>query len=177
MGFSPDLVWLIGELASSPLAHHLQEQVMEKPGSSALFAFDGVERSRRPLFSWDRGYCPFCGSWPAFIESCRGERQLRCSYCALAWTLPSPRCVYCGNEREGFVVAAPEMGRRERRIELCATCGNYTKVLEVADMTPFPLLAIEDLASMDLDRAAMNRDYRRPELFDLDRIEPLKPTC
>ena len=27
MGFSPDLVWLIGELGSSPLAHHLQQQV------------------------------------------------------------------------------------------------------------------------------------------------------
>ena len=37
------------------------------------------------------------------------------------------------------------------------------------DPTPFPLLAIEDLASMDLDRGAMKRDYRRPELFDLDQ--------
>ncbi len=28
MGFSPDLVWLIGELGSSPLAHHLQHHVV-----------------------------------------------------------------------------------------------------------------------------------------------------
>ncbi|HET9467945.1 MAG TPA: hypothetical protein VFO48_06020, partial [Vicinamibacterales bacterium] len=28
MGFSPDLVWLIGELGSAPLAHHLQHRVL-----------------------------------------------------------------------------------------------------------------------------------------------------
>jgi hypothetical protein len=28
MGFSPDLVWLIGELGSAPLAHHLQHRVV-----------------------------------------------------------------------------------------------------------------------------------------------------
>ena len=51
---------------------------------------------------------------------------------------------------------------------------NYTKVIDVATPTPFPLLAIEDLATMDLDQGAMERGYRRPELFDLDTIEPLK---
>jgi hypothetical protein len=166
MGFSPDLVWLIGELASSPLAHHLQVQLI---GPLPL--------APHPYHHWDRGYCPFCGSWPAFIEACRGERQLRCSFCALAWALRSRSCVYCGNAGDDFVAAAPDVHRSGRRIELCAKCGNYTKVIEVADMTPFPLLAIEDLASMDLDRAAMERDYRRPELFDLDSIAPPKSTC
>ena len=65
--------------------------------------------------------------------------------------------------------------RRERRIELCAKCGSYTKVISVDEATPFPLLAIEDLATMDLDGAAMERGYRRPELYDFDSIEPLKP--
>jgi hypothetical protein len=50
-------------------------------------------------------------------------------------------------------------------------------VVEVETPTPFPLLAIEDLATMSLDRGAMERGYRRPELIDLDAIEPRKTPC
>jgi hypothetical protein len=78
MGLAPDLVWLLGELAAAPLACHLQERLMESlsapPGST-------VERE------WSHGYCPCCGSWPVLIESLAGVLALRCSFCALAWTL------------------------------------------------------------------------------------------
>ena len=121
---------------------------------------------------WDRGYCPFCGSWPAFIEAHDGTHTLRCSYCALGWSLHSHRCVYCGNAGEDFVAAAPDVSRPQRRVELCGKCSGYTKVIDVQEPAPFPLLAIADLATISLDEGAMNRGYRRPELFDLDAIEP-----
>jgi hypothetical protein len=73
--------------------------------------------------------------------------------------------------------ASPDTDRARRYLELCAKCGNYTKAIEVANPTPFPLLAIEDLASMDLDQGAMGRDYKRPELYDLDAVEPFKSPC
>jgi FdhE protein len=160
MGFSPDLVWLIGELGSAPLAYRL---------SVGLESWQGRD--------WDRGYCPFCGSWPAFIESCAGTYTLRCSYCALRWSLNSHRCVYCGNTGDDFVAAAPDVKHPQRRVELCGGCGGYTKVIDVVDSTPFPLLAILDLATMSLDQGAMDRGYHRPELFDLDAIEPRTSTC
>jgi FdhE protein len=162
MGFSPDLLWLIGELGSAPLAHHLSS-IVQRPASIDEF--------------WNRGYCPFCGSWPAFIEARIGTHTLRCSYCALGWSLQSHRCVYCGNEGEDFVAAAPDVNQPQRRVELCGRCGGYTKVIEVEDATLFPLVAIEDLATVNLDQGAMNRGYRRPELFDLDAIEPRTSTC
>jgi FdhE protein len=154
MGLAPDLVWLVGELGSCPLAHRLQSQ---------LFAEREVG-----LHDWDRGYCPFCGSWPAFIESRNGSRSLRCSYCALAGEIQSHRCMYCANASSDFVSAMPDPNRPQRLIELCAKCANYTKVIEVTNPTPFPLTAIEDLASLDLDQAAMEKGYRRPGLIDLD---------
>ena len=163
MGFSPDLLWLIGELASSPLAHKL---------SSTLDARRSTMDDR-----WDRGYCPFCGSWPAYIEAQDAARVLRCSYCALGWSLQSHRCIYCAHAGENFVAAAPDVNQPERRVELCGACGGYTKVIETAEPTPFPLVAIEDLASMDLDRGAMERGYRRPELVNLDAIEPRATRC
>jgi len=163
MGFSPDLLWLIGELASSPLAHKLSSTIDDRRSTMD-------DR-------WDRGYCPFCGSWPAYIEAQDAARVLRCSYCALGWSLQSHRCIYCAHAGENFVAAAPDVNQPERRVELCGACGGYTKVIETAEPTPFPLVAIEDLATMDLDRGAMERGYRRPELVNLDAIEPRATRC
>jgi FdhE protein len=162
MGFSPDLVWLIGELGSAPLAHKLSAGLKEKEAG---------------LDAWDRGYCPCCGSWPAFIEAHLSAHTLRCSYCALGWSLSSHRCVYCANSGEDFVAAALDVDQPERRVELCGRCSGYTKVTDVQEPTPFPLLAIADLATMNLDQGAMDRGYRRPELFDLDAIEPRTAGC
>jgi FdhE protein len=166
MGLAPDLVWLIGELGSSPLANHLQER-----WSSVLST-----KLEAGLVDWDRGYCPFCGSWPAFIEARGDFRWLRCSFCALEWRLSSNRCIYCGNQDADFVAAAPD-DRGGRVVELCGSCAGYTKVLELAAATPFPLLAVEDLATVDLDQGAMERGYRRPDLYDLGKIEPFTSTC
>jgi hypothetical protein len=45
---------------------------------------------------------------------------------------------------------------------LCNSCGGYLKTVDVAALSPFPLLAIADMETMDLDLAAMERNYRRP---------------
>jgi hypothetical protein len=163
MGLSPDLVWLIGELGSSPLAHRLQARLL------------GRAEILDALPDWNRGYCPCCGSWPVFIEVLDGSRALRCSYCAASWELSSSRCLYCENSGDDFVAA--EAGQLSRRVELCGGCGGYTKTIEVSSPTRFPLLAIEDLASVDLDEGAMRRGYRRPTLYDLDSLEPLSSGC
>jgi len=106
-----------------------------------------------------------------FIESVAEERLLRCSYCALGWSLATRHCIYCGNCGDDFISAALDV-HQPQRVELCGSCSNYTKVIESATHTPFPLLAIDDLATMELDSGAMERGYRRPELMDLDSIEP-----
>jgi hypothetical protein len=163
MGFSPDLVWLVGELGSAPLAHLLQSRLLARAEA------DGVGPVLR---AWQHGYCPCCGSWPVFIELYEHTRALRCSFCAASYPGPSGpagerlsrQCIYCGNSGEHFFVAAPDVAQPNRRVELCGACGSYTKAIEVSAPTPFPLLAIEDLATTDLDVGAMSREYRRPSL-------------
>jgi len=160
-GFAPDLMWLLGELASSPLAHYCQEH-----GGADSFS------------AWDRGYCAVCGSWPALIELVNGKRLIRCSYCAAAWQLSSRRCLYCGTSDDRFVSAAPDIDEPGRLVDLCGACGAYTKVLAAETAAPFPLIAIEDLASVDLDEGAMSRHYGRPDLIDFDAIDsPVTPGC
>jgi FdhE protein len=153
-GLSPDLVWLVAELAVSPFANALQR---------ALFA-PAADATARALDDWDRGYCPACGSWPALAEVAGGHRILRCSFCAAAWELNSYACIYCGESGEAFVTAAPDEERKDRRVEVCSACGGYLKTVDVAELSPFPLLAIADLETMDLDIAAMERGYARPPL-------------
>ena len=116
------------------------------------------------LARWDHGVCPACGSWPALMEAAEAGHTLRCSFCAMGWTLASYRCVYCGNDGETFLTAAPNPDIPGRRLQLCGACGGYAKVLDLPAPTEFPLVAIEDLASLDLDMAAIERQYGRPAL-------------
>src|SRR2546426_6044324 len=80
-GLAPDLVWLVAELAVSPFAHALQRALFANAAANAVTSLGAA------LTSWNRGYCPACGSWPALAEVVGGRRVLRCSFCAVAWEL------------------------------------------------------------------------------------------
>jgi len=159
-GLAPDLLWLVAELAVSPFAHALV---------SAIFAAaDPALESA--LAQWNLGYCPACGSWPALAEVLASRRVLRCSFCAAGWELNDYFCIYCGEQRDKFQTAAPDEQRKDRRLELCRACRGYLKTIDVSELSPFPLLAIADLDTMDLDMAAMENDYRRPPLKDFSKL-------
>ena len=64
------------------------------------------------------------------------------------------------------MTAAPDDERKDRRLEVCVSCAGYLKTVDIAALSPFPLLAIADLETMDLDVAAMERGYARPPLKD-----------
>jgi FdhE protein len=160
-GVSPDLLWLVAELALAPFAHLLQVQTLSAstspgPGRQAQKLHDALAR-------WDQGYCPACGSWPALIEA-GDSHVLRCSFCACGWELHAYRCIYCGNAEESFLTAAANPDDPGRRLQLCGGCGGYAKVLRVDAPGVFPLIAVDDLASLDLDMAAIERQYARPTL-------------
>ena len=156
-GLAPDLVWLVAELAVSPFVHTLQCKLFDQPQDEAL---------RSALESWNRGYCPACGSWPALAEVIGGHRTLRCSFCASGWELNQYACVYCHESGEKFVTAAPNEERKDRRVEVCAACGGYLKTVDLPELSPFPLLSISDIETTDLDVAAMDHGYARPALKD-----------
>jgi FdhE protein len=156
-GLAPDLVWLAAELAVSPFVHLLQRALLEPPVADVL---------RSALEGWNRGYCPACGSWPALAEVAGGHRTLRCAFCASAWELSTYACIYCEASGEQFVTAAPNEERKDRRVEVCSACGGYLKTIDLAELSPFPLLSISDIETTDLDVAAMEHGYARPPMKD-----------
>jgi FdhE protein len=159
-GLSPDLLWLVAELAVSPFAHALQRLLLAEASAPELHA---------AIDAWNHGYCAACGSWPAVAEVVGGHRTLRCSFCSAAWELTTYACIYCSESGEPFVTAAPDEERKDRRVEVCSACSGYLKTIDLAELSPFPLLSISDIETTDLDVAAMEHGYGRPALREFTR--------
>jgi Protein involved in formate dehydrogenase formation len=151
-----DLLWLVGDLVAAPVVHVQQLMALR----------DVVPDSpvREALERWDQGYCPACGSWPALAQFFLGERLLRCAFCAATWRTLADRCAFCGERGAAYRTVVPDTEQVGRRLELCRACGGFLKTLDASTLVPFPLVAIEDLASSDLDQTALHHGFRRMEL-------------
>lgn len=149
---SPDLLWLVAELSVAPIANQLQ--------CKYLVSHEDI---RNILKGWNKGFCPACGSWPAFAELVKEKKSLRCSFCGLAWT-PAPYCcIYCEESSESFLKAV-ETGEKNLAVEMCRSCGGYLKRIITKRATPFELLSVEDLASSGVDSGAATQGYNRPPM-------------
>ena len=153
-GLNLQVLWMAADLVTAPTANAIQQTLLSCGDAGVRDAVAG----------WSRGTCPACGNWPALAEFFFGERLHRCAYCAAAWRIESRGCTYCGEQGEHFRTIPIDRGRPGKRLEVCRQCGGYLKTIDVARPTPFPLLAIEDFATADLDRAAMAHGFRRTAL-------------
>ena len=158
-------------------AHKLE--VIARDCGGDIQAFQNVARltpvpflqaCRRLWFSpeeerWTEGYCPLCGSWPALIEV-RGierARYLRCGRCGGQWHAHPLRCVFCGiDDHERLLSLVPQRGAPARSIEACSRCAGYLKSLTGLQGADASGVILDDLASVDLDIAAVEQGYRRP---------------
>jgi len=116
--------------------------------------------------TWWEGYCPLCGAWPVVAEytGLERKRRLRCGRCGTGWTIPLLRCVFCDEtEHTNLGYLTPEAGEQTRKIEVCYTCKGYVKaVTTVRSLAPWAIL-LDDLTTVPLDVAALERGYIRPE--------------
>jgi len=114
---------------------------------------------------WDAGHCPICAAWPALAET-RGlerSRRLRCARCGADWGAPAMRCVYCGTDDHAKLGSlVPEERGEARKVETCTTCHGYLK--SIATLRPWAgdEVGLADLASVELDLAALEHEYGRP---------------
>jgi len=114
--------------------------------------------------TWLQGYCPACGAWPLLGELRGVEMRLalRCSACGLDWGGRRLDCPFCGTVDHRLLHTLQIEGERRFRAQACDGCHNYLKVGNAFDPPPGELLALDDLASVNLDVAAIDRGYRRP---------------
>lgn len=115
--------------------------------------------------SWTEGYCPTCGSWPAFAEVRGIERTrcLRCGRCGDQWQALPLRCPYCRTiDHERLARLVPEVAG-PHAIDVCRDCLGYVKTFTKLQGCAPTAVMPEDLASVDLDLAAVSLGYKRPE--------------
>jgi FdhE protein len=115
--------------------------------------------------SWTEGYCPVCGSWPAFAEV-RGierSRYCRCGRCGGQWHAETLCCPYCAMaDHNELVSLVPEKNDAHAVIEACRRCRGYVKTFTRLQGCASDTVIVEDLASVALDVAALDQGYRRP---------------
>jgi len=120
-------------------------------------------RSRSP--GWTAGYCPTCGAWPTFAEL-RGierSRYLRCNRCGAEWQAHVLFCSFCGNsDHKELGSLLPEKSGSTRAIETCNRCRGYLKTFTKLQGSAAPKIILDDLASVDLDIAALDHGFKRP---------------
>lgn len=151
VGVEPQALEVIAQLAAMPLLHACAQRWREHIPSA-----------------WTHGYCPICGAWPALAEL-RGlerSRRLRCGRCASDWPLPVLQCAYCGDDHHDHLgTLTPEGESQTRRVEVCYTCKGYLKTFTTLRPMTLRTIAMTDLASVDLDLIAQEREYSRPSQY------------
>lgn len=109
--------------------------------------------------TWTHGHCPFCGWEPDFaVVMPSAERRLVCGRCVAQWSFASLTCPFCANDDRTLITSfATRDGRY--RVSACDVCRRYLKAYDARN-APRPLLvAVDTIATLPLDAAAMQRGY------------------
>jgi len=112
-----------------------------------------------------QAWCPICGAWATLAEArgLEGARRLRCGRCGGDWRAEWLRCPFCGTDEHarlrGLVGATTG---ETRRADGCETCGAWVKTVTTLGASAVGGLRLLDLATVDLDVAALERGWQRP---------------
>jgi FdhE protein len=144
----PDLVWMLARNALKPALRAWCRQLTP--------IAEGIP--------WDYGYCFVCGAG-AMLGELRQDNQvrhLRCGQCGADWRFPRLQCMYCGNaDHHSLGYLYSEDRPNMIQVEVCDKCSGYLKVITTYAPTAPEMLAVEDLANLNLDHRARERDYAR----------------
>jgi FdhE protein len=136
------------------------EQVLQLSMRPFLERCAEVLMQRTDFSPWTEPYCPLCGGEPEFaVISAAADRLLICSRCTARWRYHPLACPYCRNDDRTKVTSfATRDGRY--RIYACDVCQRYIKAYDARSATRPVLLAVDSIATLPLDAAAIQRGYR-----------------
>jgi formate dehydrogenase maturation protein FdhE len=104
--------------------------------------------------------CPFCAWEPEFaVVTPSAERHLICGRCAGQWPYPAIGCPFCGNDDRGKITSfATRDGKY--RVSACDVCRRYLKAYDARQASRPVLVAVDTIATLPLDAAAMQKGYQ-----------------
>jgi hypothetical protein len=114
---------------------------------------------RVDLSGWHHGRCPYCGWEPDFaVITPSADRRLICGRCTGQWAFPQLKCPFCANtERSRLTSFATRDGKY--RVTACDVCQRYLKAYDGRTASRPVLVAVDSIATLPLDAAAIQRGY------------------
>ncbi len=111
------------------------------------------------LGTWRHGHCPVCGWEPDFaVITPSADRRLFCGRCVAQWSFPSLTCPFCSNRDRSLITSfATRDGRY--RVAACDVCRRYIKAYDARKAQRPVMVAVDTIATLPLDAAAMQRGY------------------
>ena len=115
---------------------------------------------RLELGDWEQPCCPLCGGEPEFAYiNPAAERLLICGRCTGQWHYDPTACPYCENKDRARITSFTSRDGRYR-IYACDECHRYLKAFDGRDGSRPVLLAVDSIATLPLDAAAIQRGYQ-----------------
>jgi FdhE protein len=111
------------------------------------------------LASWNPGPCPICGWEADFAVITPGaDRRLFCGRCVAQWSFAPLTCPFCANDDRALITSfATRDGRY--RVYACDVCRRYLKAYDARNAQRQVMVAVDTIATLPLDAAAMQRGY------------------
>jgi len=171
--------WALDRGLGRLLANQLSEANLEAElGAEGSLLFFFLVQSLKPVleslaeqwrstlkeFSWDKGFCPFCGGSAGMGEIREeGRRFLHCPLCSTEWEYPRMKCPYCQNEDQEQHTYFQVEKEIENRVNICLDCRHYLKTVDSREMDGPLDFEVEDYLTLHLDHLAQEEGYLRPE--------------
>ena len=115
---------------------------------------------RVDIGQWRHGHCPCCGWEPDFaVITPTADRRLICGRCVAQWSYGAHTCPFCANDDRTLVTSfATRDGRY--RVYACDVCRRYLKAYDGRNATRPVMVAVDSIATLPLDAAAIQKGYR-----------------
>jgi hypothetical protein len=116
--------------------------------------------ARSDFARWTRGTCPLCAGEPDLaVITPAADRLLICSRCAARWRFAQLTCPFCFNaDRSRITSFASRDG--SYRLYGCDVCRRYLKAYDARKATRPVMPAVDSVATLPLDAAAIQRGYK-----------------
>ena len=87
-----------------------------------------------------------------------GQRFLHCGRCTGSWVFDAQTCPFCDNHEPRHQVSYSSADEKYR-ILACNSCRRYLKALDGRRAERHLMLAVDTIATLPLDAAAMTQGY------------------
>jgi formate dehydrogenase maturation protein FdhE len=144
----------------APVSLDAMDQVLALAMRPFLERCADVIQQRIDFTAWRRGFCPLCGGEPEFaVLTSSGDRMLICGRCTARWRFGDAVCPFCGNDDR---TALPSFSSPDGlyRLYACDACRRYLKAYDARQGGRPVMLALDSVATLPLDAAAVGRGYR-----------------